>query len=236
MLGRFHSVDPKPDEGDQESLSTYQYGLNNPILRNDPNGDCVKCWEAWEAIKNWFNKPLSALEQETGRAYMQSMTGRDITPTTQGGLILATIGYASQRMAGSVLGSNKIRIPRSENIAKGENFTKLSVPIRRSGPFGVDKEHHNANVRILNDEGKTIKADRVVSGNMTEEEKSLRFPLNTLASHTEARAVRNAENQDFMKTPGNQMVITGQQAPSPSCKGKMNKLSQNSGNTIIYQW
>ena len=43
VLGRFHSVDPKPDEGDQESLSTYQYGWNNPILRSDPNGDCPNC-------------------------------------------------------------------------------------------------------------------------------------------------------------------------------------------------
>ena len=43
VLGRFHSVDPLPDEGDQESLSTYQYGWNNPILRSDPNGDCPNC-------------------------------------------------------------------------------------------------------------------------------------------------------------------------------------------------
>lgn len=39
-----------------------------------------------------------------------------------------------------------------------------------------------------------------------------------------------------MQVNGNQMVITGQQASCPSCKGKMNKLSQESGNTIIYQW
>lgn len=85
-------------------------------------------------------------------------------------------------------------------------------------------------------EEKIIKAERVESGNMTEEEKALGFPLNTLASHTEARAVRNAENQELMQVNGNQMIITGQQANCPSCKEKMNKLSQESGNTIIYQW
>ena len=40
---RFDNVDSKPDDGDQESLSTYQYGWNNPILRSDPNGDCPGC-------------------------------------------------------------------------------------------------------------------------------------------------------------------------------------------------
>lgn len=41
--GRFISVDPKPDVEGQESLSTYQYGWNNPILKSDPNGDCPIC-------------------------------------------------------------------------------------------------------------------------------------------------------------------------------------------------
>jgi len=57
-----------------------------------------------------------------------------------------------------------------------------------------------------------------------------------LANHIEARAVRNPENQALMQDFGNQMIITGQQAPCPSCNGKMNKSSQQSGNTIIYQW
>ncbi len=70
VLVRFHSVDPLPDEGDQEGLSTYQYSANNPILLSDPNGDCPKCW--WESVKNWFNAPISPLAQETGKAYMQS--------------------------------------------------------------------------------------------------------------------------------------------------------------------
>jgi RHS repeat-associated protein len=43
VLGRWWQVDPKPDDGDQESLSTYQYSLDNPIRYNDPNGDCPPC-------------------------------------------------------------------------------------------------------------------------------------------------------------------------------------------------
>jgi hypothetical protein len=40
-LGRFTSVDPVT--ASQESLSTYQYGWNNPVLRSDRNGDCPNC-------------------------------------------------------------------------------------------------------------------------------------------------------------------------------------------------
>jgi RHS repeat-associated protein len=40
---RFISVDPKPDVEGQESLTTYQYGYNNPIRYSDPNGDCPDC-------------------------------------------------------------------------------------------------------------------------------------------------------------------------------------------------
>ena len=43
VLGRFISVDPSPDVAGQESLSTYQYSWNNPVLRSDPNGDCPNC-------------------------------------------------------------------------------------------------------------------------------------------------------------------------------------------------
>jgi len=231
--GRFDRVDSKSDVAGQESLTTYQYGYNNPVLQSDPNGDCPKCWEA---IKSWLTAPISPEAQNIGQAYMISSTGLDSKPQNRWQLIAAVMGQAGQHFGGSTPGNLKIRIPKSNVAVSVKNNTKLSAPIRRSGPVGVDEGHHNANVRILNDEGKTIKAERVVSGNMTEDEKALGFPLNTLASHTEARAVRNAENQELMRVDGNQMVITGQQAPCPSCKGKMNKLSQESGNTIIYQW
>jgi RHS repeat-associated protein len=43
QLGRFMQVDPKPDEDNQQFLSTYQFAFNNPELYNDPNGKCPTC-------------------------------------------------------------------------------------------------------------------------------------------------------------------------------------------------
>ena len=103
-----------------------------------------------------------------------------------------------------------------------------SVP--RTGPRGVEEGRHNANVTVRDSEGNIVSHHREVSGNMTAAEKKLGFPQNTLASHTEARAV-----QTPMK-PGESMTITGQRNPCPSCKGKMNSAAEKTGTKIKYQW
>lgn len=36
-------MDPSSEEGDQESLTPYQYGLNNPVKNTDPDGRCPSC-------------------------------------------------------------------------------------------------------------------------------------------------------------------------------------------------
>ncbi len=41
LTGRWWQVDPKADVAGQESWSTYQFGFNNPVLYNDPEGDVV---------------------------------------------------------------------------------------------------------------------------------------------------------------------------------------------------
>jgi hypothetical protein len=103
--------------------------------------------------------------------------------------------------------------------------------VPRLGPKGVDPNHHNANVLVRDAAGNVVAHQRIVSGNMTLEEQALGFPRNTLASHTEARAVRTMPLE-----PGGSMTITGQNPPCPSCKGAMNQAATESGATIRYQW
>jgi hypothetical protein len=43
MIVRWTSVDPSAEEGDQESLTPYKNGLNNPVRYDDPNGRCPSC-------------------------------------------------------------------------------------------------------------------------------------------------------------------------------------------------
>jgi hypothetical protein len=104
-------------------------------------------------------------------------------------------------------------------------------PVPRLGPRGVDPAHHNANIMVRDASGRLRHHERIVSGNMTPEEQALGFPRNTLASHTEARAIRNIPLQR-----GETMTITGQRPPCPTCKGVMNQAARESGATIIYRW
>lgn len=65
---------------------------------------------------------------------------------------------------------------------------------------------------------------------MTAEERALGFPRSSLATHTEARAARIELKQ------GDVMIIEGQYAPCPSCKGAMNRAASASGAEIYYYW
>ena len=55
QLGRWRTVDPKADTDYLVSQSPYSSMDNNPILKNDPNGDCIPCWRF---IKKLVNKGL----------------------------------------------------------------------------------------------------------------------------------------------------------------------------------
>jgi len=66
---------------------------------------------------------------------------------------------------------------------------------------------------------------------MTAEEKELGLPRSILASHTEARALRQIQ-----LNRGQTMTITGQQEPCPTCKGLMNQAAQQTGPQIKYHW
>jgi hypothetical protein len=66
---------------------------------------------------------------------------------------------------------------------------------------------------------------------MTEAEAALGYPRNSLATHTEARAVRNPDLQ-----PGDVMTIMGQYDPCASCRNAMSTAARWLGITINYVW
>jgi len=103
--------------------------------------------------------------------------------------------------------------------------------VARSGPRGVDPDHHNANITQRNAEGDIVSHGRMISGNMTPEERALGYPKGPNASHTEPRGLKSLN-----LTPRDIITITGQLEPCPTCKGYMNKCSIDSNVRIIYRW
>lgn len=76
--------------------------------------------------------------------------------------------------------------------------------------------------------GKVINRYKAQSGNMTEAEKALGFPLGPNASHVEARASRDSKLRS-----GDIVVIFGQYDACTACRGAMNKAGER-GIAIIY--
>ena len=102
QLGRFHAVDPRPDEADQESLSPYQYGLNNPVLQSDPDGDCPICPFLIAGIKEAAQEygTQVAVNLAQGKSLGDALTDVDGGEIAKAGVIGAvTLG------AGTLLGT-----------------------------------------------------------------------------------------------------------------------------------
>jgi len=115
-LGRFLQIDPKVDEF--YSWTPYNFGYDNPVRYNDPDGDCPKCKEWLNAVKSWLNAPISKDGQAMGQGLMQSSTGTDVRPTKRWQLMLAIAGQAGSRYGGSSPGSLKIKIPSTPRPSK----------------------------------------------------------------------------------------------------------------------
>ncbi|MBK9091879.1 MAG: hypothetical protein IPM84_03735 [Anaerolineae bacterium] len=98
------------------------------------------------------------------------------------------------------------------------------------GTFGSGKALHQATVTITRN-GEVASQYTMTSGNMTNEEAALGFPRSSLATHTEARAVKQ-----IPMLSGDTMIIMGQYPPCPSCKGAMNVAARVNGTIIIYRW
>lgn len=96
--------------------------------------------------------------------------------------------------------------------------------------FGSGEGPHTASVTVTRG-GEVVSSGTEESGDMTPEEAALGFPQSTLATHTEARAVRH-----YPLEPGDIMEINGQYPPCPTCKGVMNRAASSQGATIIYLW
>ncbi|CAM4372274.1 hypothetical protein TAEQ797_07975 [Taylorella equigenitalis] len=96
---------------------------------------------------------------------------------------------------------------------------------------GKRRPPHKATVTVTDKNGVVKHKSNLVSGNMTEAEKKLGFPNNSLATHTENRATRLIDlNQ------GDTMLIEGQYRPCPRCKGAMRVKAEESGAKVIYTW
>ncbi|NES16770.1 RHS repeat protein [Micromonospora sp. PPF5-17] len=101
------------------------------------------------------------------------------------------------------------------------------------GAFGKTSKRppHTAVVSYYDANGKLIFTRTLRSGNATPAEAALPFPLNSLATHTERRAVVSPYISE-----GGFIVIEGQYSPCSHCRGAMRQTAENRNVTIVYRW
>ena len=230
--------------------------LTDPLRYTDPDGRAPSDWaNAWSGAMNrgatyvsagpshWiYNGTIGSINSLVGGLAEPLRFGSTAGAlsgsghATAGQIALGTLQEAGRAAAlvpvGAAIGKGTGALVTSLTAGGEEEVVgEVAGVVTRTGPRGVDPSHHNANITVRDASGNIISHDRVVSGNMTPEEQALGFPQNTLASHTEARAVRGTQLEEDQS-----MTITGQNPPCPSCKGAMNRAAGESGATIKYQW
>nr|WP_236646756.1 RHS repeat-associated core domain-containing protein [Micromonospora acroterricola] len=90
---------------------------------------------------------------------------------------------------------------------------------------------HTAKVSYFDSSGKLIFETTLRSGNMTAADRAKGFPLNSLATHTERRAMVLPYVAE-----GGFVVIEGQYRACSHCKGAMRETAENRNVTIAYRW
>jgi Pput_2613-like deaminase len=80
--------------------------------------------------------------------------------------------------------------------------------------------------------GKVISKKTFKSGDMTDAEKEMGFPLGPNEAHAENRVLQRTSLK-----PGDELTIkAGGREACNSCKGKMNDAAEETGATIKYVW
>jgi RHS repeat-associated protein len=212
--GRFISRDRWPGIVDEPgTLNRYSYVANNPINLDDPAG-------LW-SLDDLFNNCKDPTRQPQINCVFPFPIPPFLTASIPKGF--DPFGGGEEALGQELLGLDELFL--AVGAAVPENAAAGAVG------FGTGRPAHTAVVTIFDSKGLTRAVETLESGNMTAEEAALGFPLSSLATHTENRAVRN-----LTLNSGDTMIIEGQYPPCPSCKGAMNRAARESGASIIYRW
>jgi RHS repeat-associated protein len=230
------------DLHEPQSLNKYTYCYNSPLVYTDEDGH--------QGIKDRLKEAASATVDLVGgyaRGVASSLTfgyvgapssddsgysrlGQTIGTVhvgVQGGTIAGTGGATIIGTGGAAALTG---VPVAAVVGGGAMVAGSAKNLQAMANTPMARQPHKAEVRV-SENGNTVSKSREVSGQMTPEQKKMGYPKGQLASHTEAKAVKN----NPLKS-GQKMTITGTKRPCPSCKGKMNKAAKESGGEIQYRW
>jgi hypothetical protein len=131
------------------------------------------------------------------------------------------------------LGAMRRRDPTANQVWESRlpEYTELKAYAGEKG----NKRHvpHEATVKVTDSQGKVTRSERFKSGDMTEEQKGMRFPEGQQETHTEFKAIQAIKGAPLR--PGDTLWISGQYNPCDPCQKAMIDASTG-GRTIDYEW
>ena len=161
QTGRFLQIDPTPEDGDQESLTPYQFSGNNPSTFNDPSGKCPWCLGAIiGAAVEYGTQVATNLAQ--GKSLGESLTD------VKGGQILIAAGAGAlsgglsalapkTTLAKVVVEGSKILVGAGESAAKQYNESGKIDPAKVVTDVGANVIGDVATKNIKINSSSTIK-------------------------------------------------------------------------------
>jgi RHS repeat-associated protein len=208
QTGRFMSVDPIT-EG-QESLTTYQYAWDNPILKSDPNGDfCIPCATAvvgavvgagLNAYDQYKSGTLDGSAKSWGRIATAGLAG-GIAGSGFGGLAVGAVAAAGGEAADQYISSGKINNPTkviiggAAAVGSGLIFKGAETVAVKLGFVAAAKStiSSKSTVQVVTSLGRTIvRSDRDAKEKVaTATAKSIVETLNGVVSYTGGNRAAN---------------------------------------------
>ncbi len=216
LTGRWWQVDPKADQGGQESWSPNHFSFNNPVRYNDPLGDCPECEMAdviaatvSDGIKGLGNIILAPFGKEL------SNEGNGITLTMQDRQAPQSVGEAILKPVQNTLNAASIMPssgPTSMLLAK-------TGPLVKSGA-----------ANILENAAKGKAFENSVVKQVTEQGADVAQRVSVQASNGQRTVVDMVTNQGKpalteLKSSETAKLTSGQKSAFP--------LIQQSGGTVV---
>jgi RHS repeat-associated protein len=237
-LARFISADSVvPGQSDRtgapnpQQLNRYSYAANNPLTYNDPSGHCGgdmgKCRGSGGRLGSTRGGGSGGYEEVGEPAVPEAVS--EAAPIESWENEGGAVAPATTQM-GPEGASGDAAVENPAEVAAAEGAGIVGPKASNSGSFSSGKPPHVAEVTVTRG-GKEVFSGTFRSGDMTPEEAALGFPRSSLATHTEAHAVRQVPLQ-----AGDETLIRGLYEPCRVCKGAMNRAARESGARITYSW
>jgi RHS repeat-associated protein len=206
QVGRFIQIDPTPEDGEQESLTSYHFSGNNPATFNDPNGKCPWCWGGI------IGGAVEYGTQVAGNLVQGKSLGESLTDVNVGNIVIAAT-------AGALTGGVSAFIPKGAAATVVKEVVVAGIGAAESAAKQYNETGKVSGTKVLTDVAANIVGDRLTknvkvnsSSTIKTTEKQLdratRIAANDATSSGRATTVQKLDNKVSSMNATNKRVQT----------------------------